>query len=862
MQTIKPFGLTLSTRCFEFRKRQRLSVTAMVYFPFVEGGPAVVWSDVGMWKFLGTQMAVPVIDEGIVKLKPEFLVHGHAFAPEGAAEACAVRARVGSIEKTLLVFGNRYWDGDRATPPTAFARVPLDWQHAYGGPDFPSNPVGRGRTLQDVDGVRRQRLPNIEDPHQRLTGPRAVVAPAGFGKIEGSWPQRAQFRGTYDKNWLPEHAPGLAPDTNWRHFNLAADDQIFEGPLQGDESFEFENMHPAKPVVAGQLPGLKTRVYLSRRLPEGGQKISEVAMQLSTLWFFPHSERGVLIFHGQIEISEPDAGDVTVMMGAVERVSEPRDDDHYMAVMAQRLDPGVGHLYALRDSDLMPVGVTGTDPDFEATQDDYKVEGLQGEAQARGAELQVELMREKVREKGLDPDALGLKMPVREKIPTIEELPAYLEKKNEEALIEQHKALVGAAQQIVRAETKAAEMGIDLADAAGGGPPTFTAAAMIAKLKAINSPMVDVAALTPKLEQMEVVERYNYLAGAHLQPPVPPLPPEKGNPLRRDAVQAKAAGRKFTGGNFTGADFSGLDFSGVDFQHAWLERVNFAGANLTGADFSFAVLAHADLTDAVATGAKFVAANLGKAKLAGANFDHADLSNANLSSVDFSETSFKAASLAHATLLEAKFGPADWSHAIVGAALFHQARIDGLNFDGAFLEGANFIECDLAGSSFRSAKLSATNFIACSAAHVPFTGADLANAVFTQQCNLEGADFSDANLEKANLRGANMKLCSFAGANLVGADLSEAVLVGADFTEANAADTLIVKSDLSMAKAQGMNLMQSIVQRSDLRGTDFAGSNLFGADVSLTHADMSTRFTRCYTVRWRTHPRRPPTPAA
>lgn len=861
MQLIKPFALSLSSRCFEFRKRRRLSVTAMVYFPFSGAGPPTVWTEMGMWKFLGKEMPLPIIDEGMIKLKPEYIVHGYGCAPGGSAEACAVRARVGGLEKTLLVFGNRYWDGNYATAPQPFSRVPLDWQHAYGGPDFPANPLGRGRVVQDANGVKAQRLPNIESPQQRLTGPKASAQPAGFGMIDLMWPQRAQFRGTYDDKWSEEHAPGMAPDTNWNFFNFAPEDQIFDQALRGDEAFEFENLHPGKSLVGGRLPGVRTRVYCNRRLPGGGEKLSEVQMQITTLWFFPHAERGVMISHGQLEITEPDGTDVLLMLGALERIEEPKGDEHYLQVLAQRQDPKSGYLYALRDSDLLPSGLSGSDPEFEETKSDYKLDGLMGETQLRRAELQVGLLREKVKQLGHDPDALGIKMPVSEKIPTIEELPAYVEKKSEEALIAQRDSLFHAAQQIVAAETAAAKAGIDLRKAEHRGPPTFSASAKIAQIRAAitqsgTPPDLDLAKLEPKFKQVEVVERFNYVMGAHMQAPALPLPAPTANLLRRQAVQAKAAGMTYIGGDFTGADFSGLDLSHADFTHASLESVNFTGAKLDGANFSYAVLAHANLTDASALGAIFTNANLGKAKLAGAVFDQARLTNAILFGVDFTETAFRGADLNGTQQFEATYGVSDWSNAHCPSALFIKTKLVGMIFAGANLKGANFVECDLTGVDFRNANLAGANFVACKAPQASFAGAALPKAVFVQTCALDGADFTGANLESANLRGAKLKQAVFAGASLVNVDLSEAELQGADFTHANLAESMVVKSNLDGATATGSNWMNAIAQRSDIRGVDFSGASLFAADVSLVDVDSSTRFTRCYTVRIKTYPRR------
>ena len=246
MQVIKPQALGLSTRPIEFKKRFGLSISAYLHLPFAQGERGVLWAEQSMWAFLAKEMAQPLIDEGVAKLTPEFLVHGQAFYPKDPAHAipnaCAVRARFGVREKTVLVFGDRYWDGKKASPPEPFDSMPLDWSVAYGGPDFAPNSLGCGRQAQE--GVTW--LPNTELPQDRLLRPDQTIAPAGFGAVDAMHPQRVQYRGTYDGDYLKRHAPGFAPDTDWRYFNLAPPDQWMGGALTGTESFAFENMHPGQ----------------------------------------------------------------------------------------------------------------------------------------------------------------------------------------------------------------------------------------------------------------------------------------------------------------------------------------------------------------------------------------------------------------------------------------------------------------------------------------------------------------------------------------------------------------------------------------------------------------------------------------
>jgi uncharacterized protein YjbI with pentapeptide repeats len=869
MQTYKPFALSLTTRCIEYRQRLGMCVSAWVYFPFVEPTQrAALWTEMGMWQFLAKQLPEDAADVGVVKRAPEFLVRGIAYPGGVEANACAVRVKVGPREKTLLVSGERHWEGDRISQPAPFESLPLSWRHAYGGPDFPDNPLGTGRTDAEVNGVQVRHLPRVELASPRLLRPDDVVPPAGFGMLDQNWPQRAQYRGTYDDAWFKEHSPGFAPDLDWKFFNTAPPDQWFDAPLVGDEAFEFDNLHPTKPKVAGRLPGVRTRVFCNLRSAQG-LRLTEVPMQLKTLWFFPHAERGVLIYQGLLPVTDEDAADVEHMMGAVERLGEPKSEEHYARVLKQRLDPQKGALYTLRDSDLLPEGVSGSDPDFDAAQDDFKLKGLMAEAQRRHAEVQIELTRAQVKAQGLDPDALNIRMPPREKVPTLEELPDYLEQKLAEVAQQQKSAFEEAAKQVSQANAIAQKAGIDLDAARHRGPPLYNAAAHLQALmsqipadlrNAAGKPVIDFQALAPKLVQAEAASRLSYLMSAHLQPPAHPLPPQAAAAFKEEMRQAYAKGMNFRSANLTGADLSGLDLRQADFTAAQMESVNLSGANVSGANFSNAVLAHGNLSGLVAIGSNFTGANLGAAKLDQAAFDQANLGGAILMRVNFSGTSFRGARLDGANVLESTYGAADWTEASCAGLHFIKADLKGMLLAGAKMGGVNFIECDLSGVNLEQAELSGANLMTCKGQGAILRQASLLNAIFAMGCDFSGTDFSAARMTGCNLRGAVLSAAKFCAATLDQADCSEARLDGADLSRASAKGALFIKSDLRGGVCAGLNWMEAIVQRADLRGTDLRGSNLFGCDLSRIRVDAQTRFDDSLATRARTYPRRRQTP--
>lgn len=864
MHVIKPSSLGLAFRPMEYRKRFGLCVSGYLYVPFAQPPGGTLWGEQSMWNFLSEEMGQPQIDEGISKLTSEFLVHGYAYpdARQPGSGAVAVRARLGATEKILLAFGDRHWDGDRITPPAPFDRIALNWTNAYGGPGYARNPLGKGRA--SVDGLKS--LPNIESPEARLTGRRQEVAPASFAALDPMHPQRAALRGTYDERWLEEHSPGFAPDLNWKHFNVAPNDQWMSSRLEGDEPYALENLHPTRSLIEGRLPGLRVRAF-TRMTPLAGiqdGKLREVAMRLSTVWFFPHAERMVLVFHGLAECTEDDAGDIDLLLGAVERTggSQQKEDAHYLEAIRKRTRAADSDLHSLIQSDLLPSRLDTVDPSLEAIAAAMRPTGLKEEAAYRRAQLDMEFARGRARARGIDPDAIGLRLPPRERAPTLDELPEILIAKRQETVNSQwvlvDKLLRGHQQ---RMEQIGAGQ-LDPAKLVPRGPPLMTAAATLAALERThaeaNEPL-DRPDMKAKLESADLARRIQYLQAAHVQEPAL----AQADPQRRrvrEEVEWMLA-RRFTswkGFDFTGADLSNLDLRGVDLSGAWLESANFENSNLSRANLSASVLAHANLRGCVAVGANFEGANLGGANLERVLMDRALLGQAILSGTRMANAEMRGVQMGAANLLDSVWEQADWAQASLVDLVFHKLDLRGCSFARAQLTACLFIECDLRGVDFTGARMAGTSFSSCRALGAVFSHSDLTGAVFASATDLEKADFRAANLQRVNFGDARL-----AHARLNGAVLEDACLAGVDMSEADlgavrAGRALFRKAVLRRCNLAGADLIDAILQRADLRGADLTGANLFGADLSRVRLDADVRLDRAVLERARIHPRLTP----
>ncbi len=870
MKIIKPLALGILTRPFEHAGRFQLGVAALSFIPL--GNEPALFADVALWKFLAEELPEDQpIDAAIPKRGAEFLLTAKAFAPAGTkAPAVQVAARFGARTKTLHVFGNRLWlAGDRPSQPEPFAEMAIDWSHAYGGPGSVENPLGKGLVPIVTAQGRGLPLPNIVDPAQGGAAPRP---PAGFGPIDVTWQARSRFAGTHDQAWLEQDFPGFARDIDWRFFNCAPTDQQFPEPLVGDESYAFQHLHPTQSLIEGRLPGILPRAFLVR---QGSEAMEEIPLVLTTVWFFPHRLRAVLVHHGRAPLAEEDGADVARLMLGADRLGSPRSVDDFRAVMTLRTDKEQGPLHALRDAELVPAELIVPDPAEKASQAEMTSEGLSRLYARRRLEREYAAQRKVIADFGLDPAAVLPPLPPAEPPPTLDDLPALRARLLAEA--EQHKAL--AAQKKAEADARLAALlaGTGIMDSATfvakrdakpKGPPQFTAEEPRERLRqgialfrasgldpAPFQAMLDDPRNNATWEQAAAQIRDVYRRSAHTQDPADPADASRSAELRRQL----AAGA--TPGDLVGADLSGLDLSGRNLEGVWLDGADLRGANLTEARLANAVLAHARLDGATLDRADLTGANLGRARLAGTSLRLADLRGANLTGAVLERTAMEGVNLAGLLLSETEFHDVDLSGARATGAIFMRLQLDGVIAQGATFDRAQFIDCDLGRARFARSSFFRCGFLGCRLGGADFTEAVLHRAVFVKDCDLAGARFERANLTETNLRGLGLTGADFSHAVLDRADLSRCELFGARLTKVRAIAAQFVAAAMEGADLSHGNFMQASLARADLRGANLADSCLVEADMARVRINQASRTDRIRTTRMRFLPRyRAPAP--
>ena len=180
----------------------------------------------------------------------DLFAFGHAYAPHGRpATASWVTLQVGSLQRRLAVFGDRFWKrgGSSHTPPRPFETMPLTWKYAYGGKalregnEVPNgyNPHGKGYVLvgEDAEGVA---LPNVEDPEQLVTTWNRKPVPMTFGPV----PPYSQF-GADDTFDIDQRTGEWA--FRGKSYN-AAHPKLRPHTLRPNEWFQIDGMTPDGPV--------------------------------------------------------------------------------------------------------------------------------------------------------------------------------------------------------------------------------------------------------------------------------------------------------------------------------------------------------------------------------------------------------------------------------------------------------------------------------------------------------------------------------------------------------------------------------------------------------------------------------------
>lgn len=863
-RTLKPFQLSLLF-CTVERNRQIFGCFSVLTMTGTTTG-SQLRSEPSLWKMLA-QCAPAFVEAGVVKSQPEYLVFGHAYGYDGAGEG-VVGVRFAGQRKWFRVFGARRYPDEMQ--PALLGKVPLDWRNAYGGGDFAANPIGMGRAKGE-DG--RITVPHFEAPDApwRPDGNKQVAV--GFGPLDVTHPERQKLVGTYDEDWLRTNFPGMAADANWRFFQIAPQDQRFDGELRGDEAFDFIGLHPTERTQHGSLPGIRPRLLVERRQE---RSLREIECKLRTVVFLPDADAVIQIWQGITRLTDEDASELTHVLAGLETLDKPKPDTHYASVFTRRLDEEDGMLAMLRDEDLLPDGINiesllPADIDFNKPP---PADSLRARLEKKHHH-RIEKARADVASYGLDPDAHAPKLPgPREIIPSLNQLGDYFrdlgvrgQKQIAEAKESRRKQLEQTAAEFT-ARGESFEHVLKEISTVPSGPPKPRTPGLLdglrnldAQLRQNNTPVDEIGAMladTKSHEQWHAADhaaQKMYEQSAHFQDQAPRSTGADAERQKRWVAERLASHQPLQGLDLTGADLREFDLRGANLDGAMMQAVCLDGVDLTGASAKGTVLAQASFVGARADDCDFSAANLGKAKFASSSACRAIFARAILWETDFAQAVLRGARFIDVEALHMKLAGADLSDAVLDELFLYQTDLTDVKLESASINGSIFLENKMVATNFAGARGQRAVFLKVNGEGLCFDRADLSGAMFVQEPKLPRASMRGAKLTKVFAHGVDFTGVDLSHANLDGCELGTSMMRGANLRGVRARDAGLRFVDLSQAQVVGADLRGTLLASARLQGARFDATSLFMADLARVQIDTETSFDQANLGRARTYPR-------
>jgi len=892
MRVFKPLQLSLQYKTFGWENREQLAVAVLIGFPFDDGQEVLLEQD--LLQLIADRLGQEsILDICMPKPRGEVLVYGNYFSP-GASPVTADRVRlsIGSVNKELLVIGDRYWRTLLApTQPEPFSEMPIDYRHAFGGKDYKKNPLGKGLDEVEVSGEMRLPMPNIEHEDHLLTSTNQRPDPAGLGPVDLMWEQRASKLGTYDKTWQREYFPGYAPDLDWAHFNAAPPDQWIDEFWNGNENFQIVNMHRSKTQVSGKLPAFRTRCFIEKTLAEGTE-FTEVEMRPETIFLFPNAETGVLLYRGVIDVAEDDAADVEDLLVAYEDFDQqPRSKDYYHEALLNRLDESKTFKYMMSTKDIIPDSercgfarmLDDVDMDGEsafAQNMDVKIEAEKQKALEMLEQQKIQL-QEKLEAAGIDPAPYLERFEVNSEPPDDPHVRRIIEAmetilpgstqgdadkiKVEEVDFSKFDEVTASMDAMAVAKKDEAKQQLrDTIKKVEGTPDEQQVREQIeAALIKIDEPVdlprpvVDEALKNLK-QQLEKVEQSKAQMRAQGVPedqlPAVDISLEDIEQKMRQAFDEMKdmyrTGAHYVDGKPPHSE--PMDIIQYRFNKLLENNESLSGRDLSGLDLSGLDLSGMDLSECYLEYARLVNTNLKDANLRRAIITHADLSNANFSHADMREANlgdsrmngadFTGARLENAELSKADMGGARFVGCMFEDVNFLESKMAGVDLSGSTMTAANFLEIDFKSGRFIGSKMIECNFLQCSFENADFSGADLSASNFVES-RLDHSRFVEANMNNVRfLAGCSLNYCNFDKAKLDRACLRDAEARHARFEGASFNQADFSGANLQNSKFYGAEGKGAMFVKSDLGGADFSSVNLMEGllmKARLTNADLS-----------------------
>jgi uncharacterized protein YjbI with pentapeptide repeats len=905
VQVVKPRTLGLLTKAERRRSGASFVISALGMFDLAD--PTDFEGEQALW--LAAAKALPpgaILDMAMPKPTAEVLIAGHARAASGdPTTLMQVAARIGAWETRLAVVGDRVWQAGRGgytpTPPRPFLEMPLAPARAFGGAGHPLNPVGAGyRALPRLFAGELVSLPNIEIPGRMVHAIEDEPPPALFGAIELDSPQRRKFAGTYDRRWVETVAPALPDDVDPRLFMHGHRQNWLDGYLAGDEALGLLGFDDAQPSIAGRLPGMRVRAFIT--MAGNRDALVEIPMVIDTLWLFAGARRGILVYRGAQPVEDIEARDVADVVLAYERLGDPpRSIAEYAAFRRLRCDPETAQRVALSEGPLVPAKPEGA----VRRRDEARRIAAEAEA-ARQHAAQVFLFERQMREAGV-PEVLWPEVPPPQPpdflLPTPEEIAAGDLDLGEildavEAMRRQAEA------ELEKAQATRAELDLDLASLGRPGAVASDVDRLLDRLAAMGAE-IPVAQLDAQLRDAALVASPEASDPAAVDRVAAAMakaqdwrqlmldaarPPARSAAREADAAFARMMrlpeGSPFADIRSGLAELAGIELPSIPDELDLTGSLPAAEKTATPLDLQAMLddlaAGSSELADVRASSAAQLAGMGEKLAAALPGLRGPDPLAALVESLAAAAPAIapvppdEAAQRARAAFTKSR----EQSAASLDAAerrleegmpqirrrsptaLYPEeplspaaARMFGERVLEAVRDGLVLAGRDLAGIDLLGADLSGADLRGCLMEGAVLTGARLAGAALAGVA-LTGATLDEADLTGSDLSGANLahvraRRARFSGCTLEAARLDEIVLDGAALDRARLRDGSLVKAslvgvDLSGALIEAMVFIESDLSGSDLTNATIASTQFLASNVSRVRADGAVLRETCF----------------
>ena len=856
MKIIKPLTASLLTRPYRWRGANRLAVGIYILLSQDESGQ-LLEPDQKLWAEMLPQLdSGGLLDQIMPKSRAEYLISGSAYtAHQSDKTRCMVRAQVADLEKTLLVHGDRYWNAGRASAAQAFEKMPVDWSHAFGGPDHPENPQGKGLYSVEQKGegtyLRSTPLPNIEDPLKPVEKASDRPMPAGFGPIGPTHPRQMEKMGTYSEDWEKYDFPGFLPDMDPSIFNMASDDQQWasQNGLPLGKPYRIWNMHPKQPCWEGVIPMLKARCFLQRRDIDKRCKFEEVGnMQASTIWFLPDAQSMIMMFHGSVMVHDSEADDIEVAMAAVEDVNSSRSSDHYERIMQLRLDPETAALHHPQDTELMPQALLRASRAM-----DYRLpQGKTGDRVQAFVENQQNALQSWMKTRGMNyhdyvPELVG---------PPEQFDNSLQSQERSDQIFESMKAQV---QEQLRASEEpllaeyADSLDEDESDQATkityvkqSGPPDLSVVDASYSQTAYAGESGDSSSLEKRARQTKSDLRKGYLYSVQYQEPAARLSPELNDPVRREVQRRYQENGDLTELDLTGADLSGLDLSGADFSRSFMESVKFAGARLHNVNFTETVLARAHFEDTHIEDCNFTRASLAEAIFSGCTVRKCEWTETQCDHLRIDNSTLKECRLIRLMCDGWLVQDSVLDDCLLEACMLSESQFKSVRFTKGNWMKVAFTDCTWKDCHTINANWDSASFMTCRIEGCEWVSSKLVNMLFEDDLILADCQWRDCSLLECTFLAVQAERLAFTGSDLSESDFTKAKLRNCSFDSVLARDAIFHKADLQGATFRNADLIQASLEQSRLESCNFEGATLFRTNVSKVSVNARTRLRNAY----------------